>query len=133
MNPMMDFKSKADTLRALTEKLKTARVLPQVCFPAGEAERCVSLVEESGLLGERLIVRSSAKNEDTAQGSNAGKFLSVPDVRGEAEITQAVAQVVQAMGPDPENQVFIQPFLSHVTCAAWRSRWIPTPGEITIF
>lgn len=109
----MDFKSKADTLRQLTGKLKTARVLPQVCFPAGEAERCLSLVEKGGLLGERLIVRSSAKNEDTAQGSNAGKFLSVADVRSEAEITRAVAQVVQAMGADPENQVFIQPFLSH--------------------
>ena len=111
---MINFQSKADTLRALAGKLKTARVLPQVCFPAGEAGRCISLVEASGLLGERLIVRSSAKNEDTAQGSNAGKFLSVADVRGEAEITRAVAQVVQAMGPDPENQVFLQPFLSHV-------------------
>lgn len=114
MKPMMDFKSKADTLRQLTGKLKTARVLPQVCFPAGEAERCISLVEKSGLLGERLIVRSSAKNEDTAQNSNAGKFLSVADVRGQEEITCAVAQVIRAMGPDPENQVFIQPFLSHV-------------------
>ena len=97
----------------LEGRLKTAQVLPQVCFTAGEAERCISLVRQSGLFDRRLIVRSSAKNEDTAQSSNAGKFLSAGDVRGEAEITRAVAQVVQAMGPDPENQVFIQPFLSH--------------------
>ena len=111
---IMDFKSKADTLCELSGKLKNARVLPQVRFTAGEAERCVSLVKQSGLFGRRLIVRSSAKDEDTAQSSNAGKFLSVGDVRDEAEITRAVARVVRAMGSDPENQVFIQPFLSHV-------------------
>jgi len=27
---------------------------------------------------------------------------------------RAVEQVVEAMGPDPENQVFIQPFLTQV-------------------
>lgn len=110
---MVEFKSKADTLHTLAGKLNSAQVLPQVCFTAGQKERCFALLEQAGLLGRRLIVRSSAKNEDTAQNSNAGKFLSIPDV-SEGEILQAVEQVIQAMGPDPENQVFIQPFLTQV-------------------
>lgn len=110
----MKFKSKADTLRELTGKLRSAQVLPQVCFTAGEAEQCLARLKQSGLIDSRLIVRSSAKNEDTAQSSNAGKFLSIPDVRGEEAVLHAVEQVIKAMGPDPENQVFIQPFLTRV-------------------
>lgn len=111
---MQTFKSKADTLRGLAGRLASAKVLPQVCFTAKDAGKCIPLLEEGGLLGRRLIVRSSAKNEDTAESSNAGKFLSIPDVRGEEEVRRAVRQVVEAMGPDPENQVFIQPFLAQV-------------------
>ena len=111
---MQTFKSKADTLRGLAGRLASAKVLPQVCFTAKDAGQCIPLLEEGGLLGRRLIVRSSAKNEDTAESSNAGEFLSIPDVCGEEEVRQAVRQAVEAMGPDPENQVFIQPFLSQV-------------------
>lgn len=76
--------------------------------------RVLVLLERAGLLNRRLIVRSSAQNEDTVQNSNAGKFLSVADVSGEKAIWKAVEQVVEAMGPDPANQVFIQPFLTDV-------------------
>ena len=111
---MMKFKSKADTLRELAGKLKTAQVLPQVCFTADKAGQCIALLQKAGLSERRLIVRSSAKNEDTTHSSNAGKFLSIADVCGEEEVLRAVKQVVEAMGPDPENQVFIQPFLTQV-------------------
>lgn len=115
---MLHFTTKANTLRALTGVLATARVLPQVCLTAGEArknpERALELLREKGLLNERLIVRSSARNEDTEEGSNAGKFLSIADVLGESAILAAAAQVVEAMGPDPDHQIFIQPFLTHV-------------------
>lgn len=101
-------------MQDLIDKLQSAQVLPQVCFTADKAGQCVSLVQKAGLLEQRLIVRSSAKNEDTAKSSNAGKFLSIADVCGEEEILHAVDQVVEAMGLDPENQVFIQPFLTRV-------------------
>lgn len=115
---MLTFTTKADTLRALNGLLKAAQVLPQVCLPAQElcAAPCriLTLLKDAGLLGRRLIVRSSARNEDTAESSNAGKFLSIADVTGDEAILDAVSQVVEAMGQDTDNQVFIQPFLTQV-------------------
>lgn len=115
---MLTFTTKADTLRDLSEQLNTAKVLPQVCQTAGEIQadpaRLLTLLRQNGLLDRRLIVRSSAKNEDTAENSNAGKFLSIAGVEGEQAILDAAAQVMEAMGPDPDNQVFIQPFLTGV-------------------
>ena len=105
---MITFGSKADTLRALEPVLTTARVLPQLCLRTGglEPEGLLSLVREAGWQNRPLIVRSSARNEDTAESSNAGKFLSIAHVQGETAILQAVEQVAAAMGDDPENQVF---------------------------
>lgn len=115
---MLEFTTKADTLRALSEVLTAARVLPQVRLTAGEAgsspERVLQLLDEAGMASQKLIVRSSAKNEDTAECSNAGKFLSIGGVEGKEAVLHAVKQVAEAMGTDPDNQVFIQPFLSDV-------------------
>lgn len=115
---MLKFTTKADTLRALEPILTTAKVLPQVCLSAQEARKApqsvIDALRMAGLLDRTLIVRSSAKNEDTENSSNAGKFLSIGGVRGEAAIRQAVTQVLDAMGPEPDNQVFIQPYLEAV-------------------
>lgn len=113
---MITFGSKADTLRALEPVLTTARVLPQLCLRTGglEPEGLLSLVREAGWQNRPLIVRSSARSEDTAESSNAGKFLSIANVQGEAAILRAVEQVAAAMGDDPENQVFLQPCLERV-------------------
>lgn len=115
---MLKFTTKADTLRALEPLLTSAKVLPQVSLTAGEArqnpDRVIAELSDAGLLGKTLIVRSSAKNEDTENSSNAGKFLSIGDVRGEQAIRQAVEQVLDTMGDDGENQVFIQPYLEEV-------------------
>lgn len=115
---MLEFTTKADTLRALSEVLNTAHVLPQVCLTADEArkapEQTLRLLDEAGLSGQKLIVRSSARNEDMAECSNAGKFLSIGDVEGEEAVLRAVEQVAEAMGPAPDNQIFIQPFLTCV-------------------
>ena len=115
---MLEFTTKADTLLALSDVLMTAQVLPQICLTAGEAkkapERTLRLLDGAGLSGQKLIVRSSARNEDRLECSNAGKFLSIGDVEGAEAILHAVEQVAEAMGPDPDNQIFIQPFLTRV-------------------
>ena len=129
---MLSFTTKADTLRALSGQLKTARVLPQVCLSVEEVradpQQSLILLRQAGLLGQRLIVRSSAKNEDTAQCSNAGKFLSIADVAGEKAILNAVEQVMEAMGPDPDNQVFVQPFLTNVELCGVAFTMVPNTG-----
>ncbi len=114
---MLAFTTKAETLQALAGKLSAAEVLPQVRLTAGELRadpaRVPVLLRAAGLDGP-LIVRSSAQNEDTAECSNAGKFLSIPNVEGEKAVLEAAEQVAAAMGPEPGNQIFIQPFLAHV-------------------
>lgn len=116
---MVEFTTKAETLRALEGRLNTAVVLPQVCLTAGAARRdgalAWTLLCRAGLSSGPLIVRSSAKNEDTAACSNAGRFLSIANVTGAEAVAQAVAEVADAMGPDEENQIFLQPCLTHVT------------------
>lgn len=116
---MYTFTTKAETLQKLRMLVEHSKVLPQVSFTVGQYmdDPCLPfmLLEEAGLVDQELIVRSSAINEDTTESSNAGKFLSVGNVCGEKNILSAVAQVVSSMGTARENQVFIQPFLKHVT------------------
>lgn len=115
---MIHFTTKADTLRQLEGVLAHAEVLPQVSFSLKsyreQSGLPIQLLDKKGLSNRALIVRSSAQNEDTEQSSNAGKFLSIANVRGEQETAEAVARVIEAMGENPENQVFIQPYLEHV-------------------
>lgn len=114
---MLEFTTKAETLAALASLLTSARVLPQVRLTAGEVRRDPGLpwrrVREAGI-SPPWIVRSSARNEDTAQGSNAGKFLSILHVTGEAALAEAAARVAEEMGPEPDNQIFVQPCLTQV-------------------
>lgn len=95
--------------------MKTAKVLPQVRFTAGEYRAApdlpAQLIRKTDWGGGPLIVRSSARSEDTDETSNAGKYLSVGNVRGEQALAQAVSRVADAMGAPPDNQIFIQPFL----------------------
>lgn len=115
---MLTFSTKARTLQALRPHLSTAEVLPLVICTVAQLREDVRVLldalAQAELLDKTLIVRSSAQNEDTAQGSNAGKFLSIGNVRGKAALLDAVQQVAQAMGEDGENEVFIQPCLQDV-------------------
>ena len=116
---MLIFTTKAGTLRALAPLLKRARVLPQVCvtvdaFRSDQAS-VLSRLREAGLSDHTLIVRSSAKNEDTAEQSNAGAFLSVGGLRGADAILAAAEKVAASMGDDPENELLFQPYLENVS------------------
>ena len=114
---MVQFTTKADTLKQLETIIKTAKILPQINFKVGEYKKNPQIVkqrmEEEKFHFQTLIVRSSAKNEDTEETSNAGKFLSLADIK-EEEVEEAVEQVAKAMGEEEENQIFIQPYLEQV-------------------
>lgn len=114
----IQFTNKANVLLELEKILRSACVLPQVHFfckdIAKQEKDILELVRSCQFANSPLIVRSSAKNEDTAASSNAGKFLSIGNVRGEQELLSAVKQVAAAMGENEENQIFIQPYLEDV-------------------
>jgi hypothetical protein len=129
------FSTKAGTLALLQGVLKTARIAPLHVFTMAQwqVDRsvCLSGITESLGAGP-WIVRSSCGREDGAAQSNAGAFLSIPNVK-EAGLESAVEQVIASyVEAHPTDEVLIQPMLSQVvrsgvafshdpnTCAPYR-------------
>jgi hypothetical protein len=129
------FSTKAGTLAALQGVLKMARIAPLRAFSVADwqADRqaCLTGVLE-GLGTAPWIVRSSCGREDSAESSNAGAFLSIPNV-DETGLETAVEQVIASYGEaHATDEVLIQPMLSQVvrsgvafshdpnTCAPYR-------------
>ena len=116
----MRFSTKAETLEQLEGRLESAIVLPQLRFTVAEWRAGVAAISEpddgvdAAWLDGPLIVRSSALDEDAAEQSLAGHFLSVANVNGEAQVANAVNQVCDSLGNDGKDQVFIQPMLTNV-------------------
>lgn len=129
------FSTKAGTLALLQGPLRSARIAPLVSFtvaawqtdPAG----CLARVHPAIGNGP-WIVRSSCQREDGAGESNAGAFLSLPDV-AENGLENAIERVIAAYGEaDDADEVLIQPMLRNVlrsgvafshdpnTCAPYR-------------
>ena len=129
------FTTKADTLASLQGVLRTARIAPLHAFTAAQwqADRSACLSGIAGSLGAGpWIVRSSCGREDGAMSSNAGAFLSIPNVDAH-RLEPAVEQVISAYGEaQPSDEVLIQPMLTQVvrsgvafshdpnTCAPYR-------------
>ena len=92
------FASKADTLALLRTCLSSARVLDQVLGTVdswSEApNRIISEISGKEWLDKPLIVRSSARGEDTAKESMAGHFLTVSGVIGIDAIHNAIESVI---------------------------------------
>ncbi len=119
----MSFSTKAQTLEALSSRLRGAKVLPQIRFTVSEwrqaRARVVAAVAATPWGDQMLIVRSSARGEDGDGSSQAGKYCSVAGVAGSAAIAPAIEQAIASYGPSPEgdDQVFIQPQLQRVAMA----------------
>jgi hypothetical protein len=119
---MGDWKSKAETLYELGLRIRHGKVLPMVFFDASswirDPQKCMESVRER--LGEgRLIVRSSALSEDGVDLSNAGRYLSVPDVFGEEDLKKAISRVFASYGPvrSSADQVLVQPMAQNLNGA----------------
>jgi len=132
---MLQFSTKASTLKALTGHVQSARITPILFFTvaAWQADpvNIVRLVRAK-FADQKLIVRSSCKNEDAATHSNAGAYLSVMNINT-TDLSSAIEQVISSYGkPQPEDEVLIQPMLKKVirsgvafshdpnTCAPYR-------------
>ena len=110
------FSSKAGTLSQLQGKLRSARILPLVSFTVSrwqsQHEACLS--EILSILGDGpWIVRSSSQREDGAECSNAGAFLSLPDISSD-NLKSAVEDVIASYGElNPDDEVLVQPMLKN--------------------
>jgi adenylylsulfate kinase-like enzyme len=120
---VVQFGTKAETLDRLAPILRSAAILPQVRFSVadwrGDRQRILQRIFASPWGNEAVIVRSSAKSEDSSTESMAGKFTSVAGVQGAAAISRAVESVIASYaGNHCENdQIFVQPMLNEVSMA----------------
>jgi Pyruvate phosphate dikinase, AMP/ATP-binding domain len=117
------FKTKAETLEALAPVLCSGRVLPQVRFPArdwrSDASAVLAAISAAPWASGQLIVRSSAQNEDSTAGSQAGRYDSVPGVLGAAAMVKAIDTVIESFAGNEgdDDKVFVQPMLERVAMA----------------
>ncbi len=122
-NHVLDFTTKGETLEALAPLLRNGRVLPQVRISEGDwrsdAARVLETIAAEAWGGGPVIVRSSARAEDGAASSQAGKYDSVLGVAGSAAVAQAVERVIGSFadGGSDDDQIFVQPMLDHVAMA----------------
>lgn len=109
--------TKADTLLALRDRLKQSRIEPIYVVTAGAfAQARAAAVEEIGrrYCGKRIVVRSSASNEDSLQSSNAGHYDSSLNIHADdpAEVERAIEEVLASYRRDgllgEGEQVLIQ-------------------------
>lgn len=131
----LDFASKAGTLTKLQGVLKSARIAPLYVFTVADWREndaaCLKSLKHS-LSTDTFIVRSSCGREDTESSSNAGAFLSIPNVET-AGLRSAIVKVIASYGESqPTDEVLIQPMLKQVvrsgvafthdpnTCAPYR-------------
>ena len=120
---LVAFKTKAESLEALAPLLRKGRVLPQVRFSAGDwrsdAARVLAAVAAAPWGSDRVIVRSSARGEDAAIDSQAGRYDSVLGVVGSAAVAQAIDRVITSFADDgnDDHQIFVQPMLDRVAMA----------------
>jgi hypothetical protein len=131
----LEFSTKAGSLISLLGKLRTARIAPLNVFSLNDwyedRGSCLAGVVEN-LGPPPWIVRSSCSREDGAKLSNAGKFLSIPNVDTNG-LEKAVEFVIASYGiSNSTDELLIQPMLSNVvrsgvafshdpnTCAPYR-------------
>jgi len=117
------FKTKAESLEALAPLLRNGRVLPQVRFSVrdwlSDPARVLAGLTAQPWGSGRVIVRSSARDEDRAARSQAGRYDSVLGVVGSPAVEQAIDRVIHSFEDDRsgDNQIFVQPMLDSVAMA----------------
>lgn len=113
--------TKAQTLDRLRGAITTATIQDQVAFTVAQwradpAPWTARVVERFG--SARLVVRSSARGEDSFTASNAGGYDSVLGVDAERGLADAVERVAASYGPGADDeQVLVQPMVEDVVVA----------------
>lgn len=115
----MKFASKGETLASLENRLRSAKVLPQIrgelaAWPSQFNSLWEQIVERGWDQGP-LIVRSNSLSEDSARSSLAGHYTSILDVRGQNQLQEAIQAVCGSL--ETGDSYFIQPQLSGVKMA----------------
>lgn len=111
------FGTKAETLALLKPMVRSATVPDLMFFTVARwlSERDTILDEiQCRFSTKLLVIRSSALSEDQAEGSLAGRFLSVLSVSANSrkDLASAIANVIASMTGNGRDQVLIQEMIS---------------------
>lgn len=112
----LEFQSKARNLLALQGLLKNGEILPLVIVNKQDIKQSERIFKQiQALKSEFLIIRSSSKNEDSTQNSNAGAFLSIAGVKSDDKkaVLEALKKVALSM-PNDDDEILIQAFLNEI-------------------
>ena len=118
--PKLKFQSKARNLLALQGLLKNGEVLPLLIFSKQDlrdlAHKTQIFAKIQSLKANRIIIRSSSRNEDSTTNSNAGAFLSIANIKSDnrGAVFEALDKVADSM-PNDNDEILIQPFLENIT------------------
>ena len=113
----LEFKSKAQTLLLLKNKIQTASICEIFILKVADwinikEKKLFDIKSKFG--SQTLIVRSSSLEEDNIDKSNAGKYLSVIDINLKS-LENAINNVINSYKDNNlENEVLIQPMLKEV-------------------
>ncbi len=113
------FSTKSKNLLNLRGKIKNAEVLDQFIITYKQFKKDSNIVLR-GIKRKKwentvLIARSSSKSEDQDKCSNAGKFLTLFNLKDNDEVHSAVKKIFSSYkNVCNEDEVFIQPFLKKV-------------------
>ena len=110
------FKTKADTLKQLTELVKQSKIEKIYAFTVKEWQRSrITILKHiSSNFNKKIIVRSSAVAEDSTISSKAGSYESILNVNtsSKKEITNAINSVISSYeiknNNNNDNQILIQ-------------------------
>lgn len=122
--PAFRFLTKARNLEQLVHRLESAEILPLEILTVdewtGSPSQCLARLRSS-FCDERLIVRSSAPDEDSIETSYAGAFESVADVDiiDDEELADAINSVIESYRRRTREgvghyEVLVQPMVSDV-------------------
>ena len=96
----MKLGTKAETLERIYQKLRNAKVLPQISFTVDEWDLQRELILERYHCTEwreNVIVRSSSIFEDMSEESKAGKYVSVAGVQGQTAFEKMATAIPLAL------------------------------------
>lgn len=115
----VELSTKARTLEALSSVVKNSTVMPLFYFSVSDWKDADKIVKQAfDTLGAdiRLIVRSSAKGEDSATESMAGAYESILNVKGAEQLKAAINEVIASYGKaGADDEVLVQPMIENVS------------------
>ena len=114
--------TKAETLDRLSGLVKKSKILKQISFNIKDwkknEEYYLNKIQDYFKKNNEITVRSSSLNEDSFESSNAGKFLTLLNLKlnNKIKIKNAINEVIKSYkDKNCFNQVLIQPMLKKIS------------------